>query len=549
MAREVTALSERDFVRSRYNIWVGSAEPKTIVIKEMCDNAIDQIADGKATKAVISIKPELNEAIIMDNGGGISLNKDKKTGKTHLLLAIGKLYTSSNYSGTENVVGTNGVGSTVANFLSKYFIAGQVTNNHFKGYKFNDGSLEGDSNSFYEYDEAFPMANGFYVHFMIDNNTLIDYINFSFLNNYIKMRTGELPEGSVIDFYFGDESHEYTKIKNDVNYVKSWEEKVNDIPGSSICTLRNGWKYAFSKHTDDFKDVPFIIQGAPVDNSREFRGNFVIEKTNNYVNIPYTLYYSGKENPKYTDQTKVRISLDYSVDKIAMLKKTDINIYNHFYKKAEENYLTSVLKTTGDEMFWPAISKNDDTELIIAEGYSAITGIKAQRDPHRQACLAIRGKILNVMQKTINDAMKSPIVKEIITVLTHYKFNKIIIATDSDPSGMHICTLLLGLLSRFLPHYLENKQVYFCHTPLYVFDKKGQPIQWSDDPNDCPNGYHISVKKGLGSLTSTEVEKFIIDDSTRDLWQFDYDNPEADEMLNFALVQGGKGWINDGEEE
>ena len=539
--REVTQWTEKEFVRNRFNIWFGSDMPKTIGVKEIIDNAIDQIKDKKCYNARIAISDQSIQ--VMDTGSGISMRKDPKTDKTHLYLAVGKLYTSSNYDGNDGLVGTNGVGSSACNFLSKKFIAGNVRNNKFIGYIFNDGEHIDDGqtadvinnfNSFFD--------NGFFVSAEFDNSILEDKINIDWLIKYIEKRVGELRENAEVIVEINQESGKnvitFNKIPGSPNYVKSWEEQIKEVK-DSVLIKKGAWKYALAKEKGAFNKISSIIQGAPIDCSNNFNAFFEIEGHNIKVQVPYSIYYSGRIPPKYTDQTKRKISW-WAINMMGILEKCP-SLYNYFLNEAEAVYLSHMLKNSDSDMYWPAIGTGYK-ELIIAEGYSAISGIKAQRDAKTQACLALRGKILNVYNKNLKTAMRSPIVKEVLTVLSNQTFDKIIICTDADDHGNHICTLLLGLLATFQKSLLSKGLVYYCHTPLYIFEK-GKDIKWSDDPNDCPKGWHINVNKGLGSLTSKQIKKFVTDPNTRDLWNIDYYTPLADDKLYFALVEGGKRWI------
>ena len=544
--RKVKQWSEVEFVRNRYNVWIGSDMPKTISAKELSDNALDQVADGLAKRVLVAVGR--NSVAVIDDGAGISMEKDKESGKTHLFLAVGKLYTSSNYEGTENLTGVNGVGSTVTNALSSCFHAGYVKDSVFKGYVFHNGVHKDEGKTFdviadfKDPDLGSLPFDGYYVRADYDSSVLSDSIDVEWLCEYIKDRVGELPEGAYVEVYdlVNGVVKYYNKYQGDKNYVKSWLEKVKESPGVEVVETRDGWKYAFSKEEDGFKDVRSIVSGAPVSNHTTVTVGFEVEEYNVNVSIPVTFKYSGKAAPRYTDQTKRRVVLGAS-DVARVLKAKAPSVYNYYKAKAEEKYLAHVLKKNENEMFWPAIGGGEDQELIIAEGYSAASAIKNRRDPKKQACLALKGKILNVIQKDLKDAMKSDVVKQILSVVTKYKYDRIIIAVDADADGSHIFTLLMGLFYRFARSFIEEGKVYYCNTPLYVFTK-GKDIKWSNSKFDCPPGYKISVKKGLGSLTAKEIELFVTNPETRDLWQLAIDE-RAQESLWEALAEGCKHWI------
>lgn len=585
--RVVTGWEERDFVRNRSNIWFGEDMPKTVSAKEIIDNGLDQIADKKTKAKSVFIKLTRNSVLVIDDGAGISTVKNEDSGKTNLFLAVAKLYTSTNYEGTESLTGNNGVGATATNFLSKRFVAGHLNKDIIKGYEFEEGSHKNDGE---ELDTIKVKPNkyiskGFYVSAEYQYDILDESINVKFLLDYIKFRTGELPEGAnvyveydtkdltlVEKYRMGsnlakdtlerrgvdltkldeavieeseDETEEavsgemhISKDKDSENYVPSWEERAIER-GLSIVRMRNGFKYAFGKEQSQLEGFKNIVQGAPVDNPLAFRAGFTVGDFKANITVPYTFLYSAKQAPKYTDQTKVKIKI-FLQPIMDAFKRSDL--YSYFNKKAEEQFLESQLKNNSTESYTPATGgPSVAKELIIAEGYSAVSAIKAVRDPKTQACFFIRGTILNVYKKDLNGAMGSPVVKELLTVLQKEQFDKVIIAVDADVHGSHIFNLVMGLFYKFQYHYIEQGRLFYLNTPFYLF-KNGKEFKWSDDKNDCPRGWHIKTNKGLGGLTQQETKKFIIDRDTRELWRIN-DDKDSEDSLYLSMKECGARWI------
>lgn len=546
--RQVTEWSERQFVINRHNIWFGSAMPKTISGKEIIDNGIDQIADKKATEVKVHLAP--NTIAVFDNGGGISLKKSQ-SGKTHLMLAVNKMYTSSNYEGTDGLAGTNGVGATATNFLSEHFKAGHIKDNTFTGYFFNKGSHKDGGETIDVLDTVEDLfivdesSKGFYVEANFGDDILEDAIDMNWLLEYIKARTGELPEDTSVTVTIqaadGSKSvHKYSKVKGSDDYVNSWEEAVREVKSAEIVKLRNGWSYAFCDENNHFNNIKSIVQGAPVFNTTSMSIPFEIEDVVVPIKVPVTVYYRGRKNPAYTDQTKVKVTVKRA-DYLAALKSLK-DLYRKYHSLAESRYLAKTLTDSKSSMYFPCSSESTNPELIISEGYSANSNIQAKRSYEFQACFALKGKVLNVMQMDLKTAMKSDVIRDFLNIILRNKFERIILVPDADSDGAHICTLLLGVIYKYARKYLEEGKVYYCKTPLYVFEK-GKDVKWSDKASDCPKGYKLSVKKGLGSFTAPQVKRFITNPETRELWPFTFDNDEDVKALELALINGGKEWI------
>lgn len=561
MARKVSLISDRDLARERLPIFAGSIMPQTIVMKELIDNEIDVVneKDQPANKTIIKLSQ--NRIKLMDNGTGISTEINEDTGKSHIWTACAKMFSSSNYEGVQDSVGANGVGMTMANFTSAKFNVLNFNGENVKGYSFTDGFLNGteesgvneDGNyilnplSYEEANEKFKpfFKNGFLVDVTwhkTPNKLFEDPASLSWLLNYINIRVGEINSGEVELFLYEDDDFEVetehiilNKNKESEHYVKSWEEKVQENNG---LILKDGpWSIAFS--TNETMKIPPIVQGAPIKERFKVSAGIEIQNENIRVSVPYSLKYESKDYPPYTDQTKVDIRIPYNI--IGRLFERSGDIYKHFYREAEKLYMSKVMKESDTSNFWPSLRKPEESELIIAEGYSAISGLKSQRDPKTQACIALRGKVLNCWNLDMQKAMRSDVVKQILNAVLHSNYKRIIIAVDADDDGGHIASLLTALFARFT-NIIQDGKLYYVHTPHYLFKKFRSETKWSDNAADCPQGYHVTTLKGLGGMTPSEIDTFIMNHETRQLVQIVWDK-DAEKNLDHAFSEGGEKWI------
>ena len=272
-----------------------------------------------------------------------------------------------------------------------------------------------------------------------------DAPNLHWLVNYTRARAGELNSGEVTFMLYNSddfensnpiETHIWNKNKESENYIPGWKERIDEF---GAVVIKNGpWQIALS--TNPKMEVTSIVQGAPIDARFKHSISIQIQDYKVSVSVPVSIKYQSEEYPAYTDQTKVNVRFPYAAVNNAFEKSGDI--YKYFYREAEKSYMAQVIKDSDSSMFWPALGEPD--ELIIAEGYSAITALKAQRDPMTQACIALRGKILNCWNLEMQKAMLADVVKQILNAVIYTNYKRVIIATDEDADGSHICGLLIS---------------------------------------------------------------------------------------------------------
>ncbi len=201
------------------------------------------------------------------------------------------------------------------------------------------------------------------------------------------------------------------------------------------------------------------------------------------------------------------------------------------------------------------------SEVFIVEGDSAGGSAVQGRNPHTQAILPIRGKILNVEKARIDRILANNEVQALITAfgtgigedfdLTRARYHKIVLMADADVDGMHIRTLLLTLLFRFMRPLIEAGYVYLAQPPLYRIKWSNAPHEfaYSDRERDGlvaageakgrrrPKENSIQRYKGLGEMNYHELWDTTMNPDTRTLLQVTLaDAASADEI--FAILMG-----------
>jgi len=168
--------------------------------------------------------------------------------------------------------------------------------------------------------------------------------------------------------------------------------------------------------------------------------------------------------------------------------------------------------------------------------------------------LPIKGKILNVEKSRLNKIMESKEIKSIIIALgtaiaeefniDKLRYHKIIIMTDADVDGSHICSLLLTLFFRFLPEVVERGHLYIAQPPLYRI-QKGKEVYYaySDQQKEeilkkigDKDGVNIQRYKGLGEMNPEQLWETTMNPETRILKQVTMEDvEEADRIFNILM--------------
>ena len=204
----------------------------------------------------------------------------------------------------------------------------------------------------------------------------------------------------------------------------------------------------------------------------------------------------------------------------------------------------------------PAIS-----EVFIVEGDSAGGSAVRGRNPHNQAILPIRGKILNVEKARIDKVLANNEVQALISAFgtgigedfdkTRARYHKIVLMADADVDGLHIRTLLLTLLFRFMRPLIEEGYVYLAQPPLYRLKWSNHPHEfaYSDRERDAmilagqgqgwrlPKDAGIQRYKGLGEMDYNELWETTMDPDHRVLLQVTLDDAAAADEI-FAILMG-----------
>lgn len=259
-------------------------------------------------------------------------------------------------------------------------------------------------------------------------------------------------------------------------------------------------------------------------------------------------------NPRFKSQDKsylindlneeMRKAVDKSLDKL--IKKTNLVeevkllMERRTQMKELEDAQKGLRKASKNNIpkLMPPTGKPNDVGrvLFVAEGDSAIAGLRPARNPKLHGLFPLRGKPMNCKGVTLARALQNEELKNIVAILglpindkvksvKDLNYDKVSIITDADFDGYAIRSLMLSFFYEYWPELFEMGIVHISSAPLYEVD-----VKWKDgkketvfciDDKDYDrlldklkknNGEMVRKKrnKGLGE-TGKEAMKFAVD--------------------------------------
>ena len=549
--KEIKVLSEREHILLRPTVYVGSvnlSEEKTPIIKEgkifieqrsisvgmyklfdeVFSNSLDEAKrmKGKMKKITIEVDTKKNMIRITDTGDGFYKGSEinSKSGKSNIETAVSQLRAGSNFENDdvkESLVGTNGMGVSLVNVLSEYFSI--KTTNASTTY----------SQEWYDFKRVEPKviskrgAKGTTVEFIplpkiFYNSKWDKEILFSTLvlkqelikrdEEISKLKLDFLWDGEKIDLnvdFLPKDSH---KIDTPIGQLTIWEKYEGSgslsFVNSAMCTGIH------QKITNDFIN----------DKLDDTLGHHFYD-TLLVLNLPPILVKFGDQNKtKYvTTREEIEGTLTSKFGgKIVGFFKTDL--FNRILKKVEERKNEGYVKKLRSEKrkvnlknshkYFPA-QKRDAQNLFVVEGLSAMGSILQKRDPRNDGVYALKGKIKNC--KNIGDLSSNREIVEIMQILgldpmvkspDINGYDRIVIATDPDPDGAHITSLIINLFYKWFPQVIQTGKLSLLRIPLVTTGiGKNRKYYWTmDEFKKASSRSSVRYLKGLGSLSLEDWE-------------------------------------------
>lgn len=599
----IKVLSCLDHIRLRKGMYIGEALTPSSLLSEIFDNAIDEVQAGYSSELVVTIDTKNNIYSVRDFGRGIphgmkTLDNGDKKEILEVLLTVsnsgGKFNNDSyNYSS-----GLNGLGMTVTNALSKYM---EITS--YRDGKYVNAVTQVDDSVQINYGVS-DEHNGTLVMFSPDKQYFHSAkIPIEFIKDRCKVASalGFRARLIVDGVEQKTDASMFDLIKEENDKLSTY---VNIQPIEVISTTAEKMKVAI-KYTSETNDRYFgytnllsnYLGGTHVQELAKTVTAAWLEFLDSHKNMKPAVDLHNNDflvglrgvcavfiaHPEFSSQTKEKLVVNkkYFEELMSLFKarfrkylEDNIVIAQQLLKRFEEyrvaqnnllsrKEISSLIKVNNDgednirrrsvvsKLVECTSRKRKDTELFIVEGNSAMGPFLFTRNIEKQAVLPLRGKILNITNKSVKDAVKNAEICDIANAMgcgigancdaSKSRYDRICIAADADPDGEQINCLILSVFINLFPDMVKQGRVYLTLPPLYCWGDNPKNYGWCNRVEDIPDKVKGTITrfKGLGEMENNQLKYFLVDPATRNTLQIQYPS-DIDEFNRILGSTEGK---------
>lgn len=565
-AKNITVLEGLEPVRKRPGMYIGSTGPTGLhhMIWEVVDNCFDEAMAGHATTVTVHLLPD-NWVAVEDNGRGIPVDIHPEQKISALELVLTKLHAGGKFGGDASGYkvsgGLHGVGVSVVNALSDHLKAevyreGQVWEQEYKkgipqGKVKATGKTKkrGTVISFHPDASIFESVD-FDLDTVIDHLRQQAYLTAGIHVEILDERTettspyGFYFEGGVASFvrhlnerkevkqpnvFYAKKQSGNLEVEIALQFTTEYYESVhcyaNNIVNPGGGTHLAGFRAALTRVLNSYaRDKGYL---------KEKDTNLTGDDTREGLTAVLSI---KLPDPQFEGQTKDKLGNPEARTAVETVFGEAFQIFLEEHPRDAEEVIgkcllsararaaaraareTVLRKGALEGMTLPGkladCSSKDSksSELYIVEGDSAGGSAKQGRNREFQAILPLRGKILNVERARLDKLLANQEVKNLVIALgtnigeafdiTSLRYGRVIIMTDADVDGAHICTLLLTLFYRHFPDLITNGHIYIAMPPLYRV-QIGKQIRYAFTEEEREK--HIKEMTG-GKVDTTKVK-------------------------------------------
>lgn len=524
------------------------------IFDEIISNSADfsKREEGKhLNKIEVDIDAETGEISVYDNGG-IPVIKHAEYDQYVPDMIFGELRSGSNFNDEEESTGTgqNGEGSTLTNIFSKKFTVDTADGKNRFLCTYHNNMSSKDVPTISKCKKSYTKIS-----------YIPDYERFGITldpDHYLMLvrRVYEIAATNThLQVYLNKKLINFKSFKD---FAKLFSENRidfgNDRLEVSVFHSKDGFQQiGFINSTNVFQGGTHVeyIMSQIVNSVREH----VKKKTRQDIkpsdirNHFFLMVNATINNPRYNSQTKEKLetqvkdygtSLEIDNKVIQKIIKSDIvaEIITWAENKQRMEELAALKKKNKDldrsslrniTKYEPATSKNrNNCMLFVAEGDSAGKALQSARNPEIHGIFPLKGKPLNVRGMKLKELIENQELNNLMQILglqfgkEHFiyelRYSKLVISTDQDLDGYHLCGLIINIFSQLWPGLLEQGFLVKLQTPIVRVTQGKNEIdflnleefkRWEAKQS---KPFQATYLKGLGSNDTKYFKKYMFDE-------------------------------------
>ena len=608
-ASQIKVLEGLEAVRKRPAMYIGSTDKHGLnqIVSEVIDNSVDEAIAGYCNHIWITLNKD-GSITIEDNGRGIPVEKHPQTKKSTLETIMTNLHAGGKFEkGAYKVSGgLHGVGIKCTNALSEWMNTTVYKDGYEYRQKYARGKVLGEVEKIGPTTKSgtrhvFKPDAEIFSTTVFDLKTIIEKARqHAFLTGKLKFTIkdarSEEKDPIVYEIYFDDGVKSYIQFVNideqvvgkpayikgeldDVQveialqYTNSLEENVrcftNNIFNPEGGTHLVGFRTALTSALNNYIKAKGLDKG--------LKGNL----SGDDVREGLTAIISVKvPDPQFEGQTKIKLNNPEVKGIVQKVVNEGLTTFLNENPKDAKNIVSKAVlahkarvaaKAAREAVIRKSAFESgglpgkladcitrDPTkaELFLVEGDSAGGSAKLGRFREFQAILPLGGKPINSQKYRLDRVLNNPELKNFITALgcgigdqldtSKLRYHKIILMNDADVDGLHITTLVLTLIFRYLRPLIEEGYVYVAQPPLYkaqIGKKKYYLINDAEKEAFVKKALaqgkkpEISRFKGLGEMNPEQLADTTMDPAKRILKRVDIEDAQEAEKT-FEMLMG-----------
>ena len=465
-ANSISVLEGLEAVRKRPGMYIGSVSTKGLnhLIYEIVDNSVDEFLAGYCDEITVSLNKD-GTATITDNGRGIPVGINERTGKTAVEMVFTMLHAGGKFGdgGYKISGGLHGVGASVVNALSTWLTVTVKQGGKIYQQRYERGKIitplevigtcrksdTGTNVQFLPDPEIFDKT---YFKAAMVRNRLHEtaYLNPKLTIHYVNEREGE---ETTVDYHEPEGICAYVKKLNEgkqmlhepvyfkrmidgieaevaFQYTNEFRENVLGFC-NNICTMEGGthitgFKTKFTSVMNQYARELGILK----EKDKNFTGADVRNGMTAVLSIKH-------KDPRFEGQTKTKLDNPDAGKAVSEVLGEELPLYydrnleelkkviacaekSAKIRKAEERARTNLISKskfsidTNGKLANCESRNPEECEVFIVEGDSAGGSAKTARNRRTQAILPIRGKILNVEKASMDKVLANAEIKTMI---------------------------------------------------------------------------------------------------------------------------------------